>query len=82
MGRVITSVENGVKTYDALDELDKLQAEKKATIERLKSMILTTENYLKGKSSMYYDEPAYRNHLLGEISGYKIAVNLLESEGK
>ena len=56
------------------------QAERlKVTIIKLESLIKTTENYLLTESSKNYDDEGYRNHLRGEISGYKIALDLIKA---
>jgi hypothetical protein len=46
--------------------------------EKLTNLINTTESYLKTESSKTYDDSNYVNQLKGEVSGYKIALELLE----
>ena len=48
-------------------------------IEKLENLIKTTESYLQTESSKTYDSEGYKNHLRGEISGYKIALDLLKA---
>jgi len=56
------------------------QAERLAVaIKKIQNAITNTENYLDSESSKTYDDEGYRNHLKGEISGYKIALDLIKA---
>ena len=56
------------------------QAERlELAITKLENAISNTRNYLKSESSKTYDSESYINHLKGEISGYKIALDLLKA---
>ena len=57
---------------DAADELDIVS-------EKLTNLINNTESYLQTESSKTHDDAAFRNHLRGEISGYKIALDLIKA---
>ena len=47
--------------------------------EKLQNLINSTESYLKTESSKTYDSESYKNHLRGEVSGYKIALDLIKA---
>jgi hypothetical protein len=56
------------------------QAERLAVaIKKIQNAITTTEKYLDSESSKTYDDQGFRNHLKGEISGYKIALDLIKA---
>jgi hypothetical protein len=56
------------------------QAERLAVaIKKIQNAITNTENYLDSESSKTYDDEGFRNHLKGEISGYKIALDLIKA---
>ena len=56
------------------------QAERLAVaIKKIQNAITNTENYLDSESSKTYDDEGFRNHLKGEISGYKIALELIKA---
>jgi hypothetical protein len=57
---------------DAADELDIVS-------EKLTNLINNTESYLRTESSKTYDDEGFRNHLKGEVSGYKIALDLIKA---
>jgi len=57
---------------DAADELDKIS-------EKLTNLINTTISYLCTESSKTYDDESYKNHLRGEVSGYRIALDLIKA---
>ena len=57
---------------DAAEQLDIVS-------EKLTNLINNTESYLLTKSSKTYDDEGFRNHLKGEISGYKIALDLIKA---
>jgi len=57
---------------DAADELDIVS-------EKLTNLINNTERYLLTKSSVFFDDEGYKNHLRGEVSGYKIALDLIKA---
>jgi hypothetical protein len=57
---------------DAADELDQVS-------EKLTNLINNTESYLLTESSKTYDDEGFRNHLRGEVSGYKIALDLIKA---
>ena len=66
---------NGLHSFiwcDAADELDPVS-------EKLTNLINNTESYLQTESSKTHDDAGYRNHLRGEISGYKIALDLIKA---
>jgi hypothetical protein len=52
----------------------------KNILERLENLAMTTESYLKTESSKTYDGEKFRNHLKGEVSGYRIAIQLIQKE--
>jgi hypothetical protein len=56
------------------------QAERlEIVITKLENMRNNTISYLKTESSAQYDDEGYKNHLKGEISGYKIALDLIKA---
>ena len=57
---------------DAADELDIVS-------EKLTNLINNTERYLLTKNSVFFDDEGYKNHLKGEVSGYKIALDLIKA---
>jgi hypothetical protein len=57
---------------DAADDLDQI-------MEKLSNLINSTESYLRTESSKTYDDAAFKNHLRGEVSGYKIALDLIKA---
>jgi hypothetical protein len=54
------------------EQLDKIS-------EKLSNLINSTESYLRTESSKTYDDESYKNHLRGEVSGYKIALDLIKA---
>jgi hypothetical protein len=56
------------------------QAERlELAITKLTNLINSTESYLRTESSKTYDDESYKNHLRGEVSGYKIALDLIKA---
>ena len=63
---------HSAQNCDAADDLDLI-------VEKLSNLINTTESYLRTESSKTYDDAAFKNHLRGEVSGYKIALDLIKA---
>jgi hypothetical protein len=57
---------------DAAEQLDVVS-------EKLTNLINNTISYLSSESSKTYDDESYKNHLRGEITGYRTALDLIKA---
>jgi hypothetical protein len=76
----LAKVKNIIQEQKEKESNGQAQAERlQIAITKLTNLINSTESYLRTESSAAYDDEGYKNHLRGEVSGYRIALNLIKA---
>jgi len=76
----LAKVKNIIQEQQEKESNGQAQAERlEIVITKLENMRNSTISYLQTESSAQYDDEGYKNHLRGEVSGYKIALDLIKA---